>query len=341
MEIDHKPFEEAVITGINSLIFVYNIQLKNTLDQVDSTFQSIGKEVKEPCIVFDINETLRMTDVKSLGVVRSTSVKDIWPVVADMKIVSVEQKDVKFQGDQSVPCITGSLFMPNGELVLCDYKSSVKVLNADFTQKEQLKLSSYPWDLCLMDTGDIVISQPSAKALLFLKVVPKLQTGSSITLDQVCRGVAVKDGLIYVSFDNGEIRILDRTGQQQRNVYNGFNFQTPYCISVMPTGKLYVSEFTGNTIRVLKDCKEISNCSNAGIRGPMGVYIDEVENITVCEYSSHTLRVIDAKGQTSKVLLSGTDGLSQPRTVSVRPNDNTIIVGGNTHNLVVCKMVVS
>ena len=225
--------------------------------------------------------------------------------------------------------------------MLCDNYSSVKVLNADFTQKEQLKLSSYPWDLCLMDTGDIVISQPSAKALLFLKVVPKLQTGSSITLDQVCRGVAVKDGLIYVSFDNGEIRILDRTGQQQRNVNNGFSFQKPYCISVMTTGIVYVSEYSGNSIRVLKDGKEISNYSNAGIRGPMGMYIDGVENITVCEYSSHTLRVIDAKGQRSKVLLSGTDGLYQPRTVSVRPNDNTIIVGGNTHNLVVCKMVVS
>ena len=73
----------------------------------------------------------------------------------------------------------------------------------------------------------------------------------------------------------------------------------------------------------------------------MGMYIDGVENITVCEYSSHTLRVIDAKGHASKVLLSGADGLSYPRTVSVRPNDNTHVVGGVTPTLLVCNIMVS
>ena len=341
IEIDYKPFEEAIVTGINPLIFVHNLHLKKTLKKVDSILQDIGKEVKEPGIVFDLNETLRMTDVKSLGIVRSTSVKTIWPVVADMKIVSVEQIDVKFQGDQSVPCITGSLFMPNGELILCDYNNnSVKVLKADFTKKDKIKLSSRPRDLCLMETDDIVISQPNAKSLLFMKVAPKPQTGSSITLDQSCYGVAVKDGLIYVSFNNGEIRVLDRTGQPQTNVYSGFSFKQPLHISVLPTGMVYVSEYSGNNIRVLKDGKEVSNYSNAGISRPLGMYIGGADNILVCEKISNNLRVIDAKGQISKVLLSGTDGLSYPRTVSVRPNDNTVIVGGDTNNIVVCKMVV-
>ena len=342
IELDYKSFEDAVIAGINQLIFVHNLQLEKTLEQVDSILQDIGKEVKEPDIVFVVNETLRISDVKSLGVVRSTSMKDTRPVIADMKIESVVQKDVKFQGDQSVPCITGSLFMPNGELLLCDSdNSSVKVLNSDFTQKEKIKLSSRPRNLCLMETDEIIVSQPNAKSLLFVKVVPKLQTGSSMTLDKACRGVAVKDGLIYVSFENGEIGALDRTGQPHRNVYSDFRFKCPYYISVISTGMLYVSECDGNNIRVLKDGKEISNYSNAGISRPLGMYIDGAGNILVCEHSSHNLRVINAKGQTAKFLLSGTDGLSRPRTVSVRLNDNTVIVGGDTHNIVVCKMVAS
>ena len=219
-----------VIAGTNPLVFVHNLQLKKTLDQVDSILQDLGKEVEKPDISFDFNETLRMTDILSLGIVRyskdapsmtdiknhgverSTTVKDTRPVIADMKIRSVEKVNVKFPAGQSEPWISGSLFMPNGELFLCDFNnSSVKVINADFTQKEQIKLSSQPWDLCLMETDEIVITQPGSKSLLFMKVVPKLQTGSSITLHKYCRGVAVKDGLIYVSFDNGEIRVLDRT----------------------------------------------------------------------------------------------------------------------------------
>ena len=344
MEIDYKPFEEAVTAGMNSLIFIHNLQLKKTLEQIDNILQDIASQAKAPGISFEFNEFLKVTNAQSLGVVRSTSTmaKDTRPVIADMKIKSVEKLDVRLPCDRQTPWITGSLFLPNGELILCDnFNTSVKVLNSDFTQKEQLKLSSPPWDLCLMENDEIVITQPNTKSLLFMKVVPNLQTGSSITLDQSCYGVAVEDGLIYVSFGNGKIRILDRTGEQQKNVYSGFSFQTLYYICVMPTGMVYVSEYSGDNVRVLKDGKEISNYNKAGIRGPMGMYVDGAENILVCEYNSHNLRLTDAKGQTSKVLLSGTNGLQSPYTVCVRPNDNTLIVGGHVQTLFVCKMVVS
>ena len=347
MEIDFKPFEEAVTARIHPRIFIHNLQLKKTLEQIDNILQDIDIEAKAPGISFEFDETLKMTNVQSLGVVRSTSTipKETRPVIADMTIKSIEKEDVRFPADQATPHISGSLFLPNGELILCDHSinSSVTVLNADFTQKEQLKLSSNPWDLSLVKTDEIVITQPCTKQLLFMKIAPKLQIGSSTSLDQTCYGVAVHNGLIYVSFSNGEIRILDRTGQQQRNVYSGFSFHTPYYISVMPTGMMYVSERSRDNIRVLKNGKEISNYSSAavGISRPMGIYIDGAENILVCELHSHNLRLIDAKGKTSKVILSGTDGLCNPRTVSVRPNDNILIVGGCAETLVVCKMAVS
>ena len=346
MEIDYTPFEEAVTAGMKLLIFIHNLKLNKTLEQIDKILQDIDNEVKAPGISFEFDENLKMVNAQSLGVVRSTSTtaKETRSVIADMKIESIEKVDVKFPADQYTPEITGSLFLPNGELILCDYiNSSVKVLNADFTQKEQLKLSSYPWDLCLMENDEIVITQPGAKQLLFIKIVPKLQIGSSTSLDQSCCGVAVHNGLIFVSFRNGEIRILDRTGQQQRNVYSGFSFQCPYYISVMPTGMMYVSEYGGNSIRVLKDGKEMTNYSSAavGISSPMEMYIDGEENIIVCEWSSHNLRLIDTRGNASKVFQSRTGGICYPRTVSVRPNDKTLIVGGHTQTLVVCKMSAS
>ena len=375
MEIDYKTFEEAVTAGMNSLIFIHNLKLKKTLEQIDNILQDIDNDVQAPGISFEFDETLNMTNVKRLGVVRSastvakvsgpviaetlnitnvqslgvvrstsTTAKETRPIIADMTIKSIQKIDVKFSADQTIPLITGSLFLPNGELILCDnHNSSVKDLNADFTQKEQLKLSSYPRDLSLMENDEIVITQPNTKQLLFMKFVPKLQIGSSTSLDQSCFGVAVHNGLVYVSFINGEIRILDRTGQQQRNVYSEFSFQYPDYISVMPTGMVYVSEHGGDNVRVLKDGKEISNYSSAavGISCPTGVYIDGAENILVCELSSHNLRLIDAKGNTSKVILSGTDGLCYPHTVSVRPYDNILIVGGDTQTLIVCKMAAS
>ena len=357
MEIEYKPLKEVEATGIKSLIFIHDLKLKKTLEQVDDLLNDIGKDIEEPFIAFVLNETLR-ANINSLGVVRReahrktetkdlaakqfANVKDMRPVIGDMKIKTVEKIDVQFPGDKFLPFISGSLFMPNGELILSDWSNcSLKALNNTyFTQKEQLNLSSAPWDLCLVEADKIVITQPLTKSLLFMKVVPRLKSSSSISLDQKCRGVAVQDGFIYVSFESGEIRILDRTGQQQRNVYSGFSFQTPYYISVTPTGMVYVSEHGVNNIRGLTDGKETTNLSDVGIVSPMGVYIDGENNILVCEQFSHNLKLIDAKGLTSKVLY-GTEGLHSPCTVSVRPTDNTLIVGGKMQTLVVCKMVVS
>ena len=159
MEIDYKPFEEAVAAGMKSLIFIHNFKLKKTLEQIDNILQDIDKEAKAPGISFEFDETLKMTNVQSLGVVRSTSTipkesspiiaetlkmtnvqslgvvrststipKESRPVIADMKIKSIEKVDLKFPADKTAPDITGSLFLPNGELILCDIdNSSVKV----------------------------------------------------------------------------------------------------------------------------------------------------------------------------------------------------------------------
>ena len=62
------------------------------------------------------------------------------PVIEIMKLETVEKVNIKFGDDQTImPGITGSLFMPNGELILCDESnSSVYMLDTDLTQKESL-----------------------------------------------------------------------------------------------------------------------------------------------------------------------------------------------------------
>ena len=221
MEIEYKPLKEVETAGIKPLIFIHDLKLKKTIEQVDYLLNDIGKDVKEPYIAFVLNETLR-TNINSLGVVRReahrktetkdlvtkqfANVKDMRPVIVDMKIKTVEKIDVKFPGDKSSPFISGSLFMPNDDLILSDWaNSSLKTLgNTYFTQKEQLKLSSAPWDLCLVEADEIVITQPNTKSLLFMTVVPRLKRSSSISLDQKCQGVAVQDGLSMYRLKTGK-----------------------------------------------------------------------------------------------------------------------------------------
>ena len=221
--------------------------------------------------------------------------------------------------------------MPSGELVLCDYNNRVvKVLNPDFTLKEQVQVPSGPWYIDIMSNDEVIITLPYTASLSFLKMHPKLQTGSSIQLDQDCRGVAASSGSIYVSFYTGEVRILDRAGNQQKNIYSSLKFNVPYYVSVPTPDMLYVSEHNAHTIRLLNKGKEMYSYKHSELKYPLAMFIDGEENVFTCGHNSHNVHIIDKNGKHKKVFLAANDGLRQPYTLSFRSSDKSLVGGGVT-----------
>ena len=337
LEIDYQLFESTATE--DNLLFIRNLQLKKTMEHVEQALQDMEREVTKPCIDFE-GDTSILSDAKSLGYV-NTTMSTSRPVIADMSVKSTRKVDVKDPSDRYEPTISGSVFMPNGELMLCDVSgnTSVKQFSTDFAFKEQIKLASQPWDIDIVADNEVVVSLPFSKSLTFLKVSPKLQQGSSIQLDQACRGVAVDVGSIFVSFDNGEVRSFDRAGNQLKNLYSLQKFKLPYYISVPKPGMLCVSENDAHTIRMLNNGEEVYTYKHSGWQYPLGMYIDGGNNVMICGYNSHNVHVIDSNGKHKKVLLTKNDGLNQPYTISFRSSDNTLVVGGIMgSNILVCKL---
>ena len=354
LEIDYQLLESTPATEDN-LLFIRNLQLKKTMEHVEQALEDMEREVTKPCIYFEGDTSILRSDVKSLGNVNTTTmstsrtvIADMTvksttkrPVIADMSVKSTRKLDVNDSSDSAAPWITGSVFMPNGELLLCDFSSntSVKQFNTDFVLKKQIKLASCPWDIDSIADDEVVISLPGNKSLIFLKVFPKLQQVSSIQLDQKCLGVAVDGGTIFVSFNNGEVRVLDRAGNQLKNLYSLQKFKLPYYISVPKPGMLCVSENNAHTIRMLNNGEEVYTYKHSGWQYPLGMYIDGGNNVLICGYNSHNVHVIDSNGKHKKVLLTKNDGLNQPYTISFRSSDNTLVVGGIMgSNILVCKL---
>ena len=339
LNLDSQLLNSTPSTETN-LLFIYNLQLTKTIEHVENALKDMESEAIKPNIDFKSDTTIIRADTKSLGTVTSTGKITPRPVIADMSVKSSRKVGVKDPSDSKDPLISGSVFMPNGELVLCDQNNrSAKVLSIDFTLKDQTKLSSLPWDIDLMADDEVVISLPHSKYLIFLRVFPKLQLGSSIQLDQVCRGVTVDGGSIFVSFDNVEVRVLDRTGNQLKNIYSSLKFSSPHYISVPWPGMLCVSDHTADTIRMLNNGKEVYSYKHSGLSRPLGMYIDGAENVFICGYHSHNLHIIDKTGKHKKIFLTANDGLNYPYTISFRSSDNTLVVGGDMgRNLLVFKL---
>ena len=190
-----------------------------------------------------------------------------------------------------------------------------------------------------MNRDEIVITLPDSKSLQFAKVYPSLQCGSTVRFDETCRSVKVNGDEIYLLFDNGEMRIVDRSGKQLKNIYSRFRFNSSHSnFHITNDGLVCVSEQLSGTIRGFHNGSEIYNYTDPLLQSPLGVYIDGHQNVLACGFGSNNIHVIDKSGKQVKILLSANDGVSQPYTLSFRQSDDTLVVAGGGMKLLVCKM---
>ena len=63
---------------------------------------------------------------------------------------------------------------------------------------------------------------------------------------------------------------------------------------------------------------------------PRRSYCDGGDNILVCGQSSSNVQVITSEGKKHTTLLSAKDGLENPRTISYRESDSTLVLGFNS-----------
>ena len=118
----------------------------------------------------------------------------------------VRSKDTTTRSDREVPDIKGSCFMPDGQIVLCDFiNSKIKLLTENLFIKYELHVDNPPYDAAAIDDNVAIVSIPSLKQLVFVDIKPGVKLGRKIDVEHICMGVAVNGFDIYVSVaDNGK-----------------------------------------------------------------------------------------------------------------------------------------
>ena len=90
--------------------------------------------------------------------------------------------------------------MPEGELIMCDRKNKkLKLYKKSFEFSASLTTPGKPWDVALLNSTNVIVTYPWDMRLQFIQVLPTLQKGPSVKVDNRCYGVDVVDGRIYVS----------------------------------------------------------------------------------------------------------------------------------------------
>ena len=265
-------------------------------------------------------------------------------VLLGRKVRSSSRVNVKAGDDKRTPWISGCTVMTNGDVVLCDSNNcKIKLLNSSGVLTGNLKLSSEPYDVSVLDPTSVIVTLPwGGKQLQVVQVYPQLEPGGVIQLDKPCLGVEVGKGELYVAcYDtpgDGEVRVFGLDGKFKRRLgvnQDGFMFTRPDSITVNSSGKkIFVSDRDTDTVTCMSvDGRVIYTYKDRSRRGPRGLLCDSEDNILVCGWESNNIQVITADGKRHYTLLTASDGLKDPCSVAYRDNDNTLLVACTSDHL--------
>ena len=372
-------------------IFVFNIQLSQSVKSLTTITEGITKEVYQPHISFECNPAITITGDQDLGTVKCHSTMTpeqigkrelvalpslsswclesvLWLFLAvswvclqfvfvvlpdhphilflnEMSVTSRNQVNIKVQSDAYNADISGSAFLPSGQLILCDwYNKKLKLLDENLQMKESIDVPGAPWDVAPVNQHQVIVTFPFEHYVQFIQVTPSLALGHTVDLGMECRGVTVSRESIYISFSEsgeGKIGIYDLTGKKKRIIdpYNGKDGKVliiyPLYIAVSNDEKIYVSggsstptvyclESTGNVLYTV---------SNPLFKACRGISVDDNENLLVCDRNRNKVFLITKDGKEVREFLTEKDGLSFPDTVSFRRSDGTLVVGHGPHTV--------
>ena len=275
----------------------------------------------------------------------STPALMMFDQVLNLKVTSSLKKDIKLPRDEWEPIITSCLFLPSGELLVCDsWNKSLKRLDVNFTVIDSVNTGSIH-DISLVDEVYAIVSLPSEMKLQYVYIKPQIMTtGRIITLDKRCYGIHVVGKLMFVScYDEqgivkGEIRMMDLYGWEKKRfdvTVDGVRlFDKPLYVTTTRDGNFFfVSDNGTNMVTCLNLAWDIIYQYSDHLKKARGLYVDSKGNIIVCSHAGHSVPVLTAAGDRHTVLLSYKDnGVIKPMCVGFRPCDGILVVGCEDQN---------
>ncbi|KAL4230279.1 hypothetical protein ACF0H5_010664 [Mactra antiquata] len=275
----------------------------------------------------------------------------------NMRVVETLVHSVRMPGDdEKYDCeITGSTFLHDGSLVICDKQNyKIKLLDRQFACSHDLKLAGAPWDVAVANDSWVVTTMPFMKKLQFVKadINEGLKQGRAIQTNRMCWGVATHGDEIYIScHDNpgdGKIEVIDKRGHVKKVIGaesegNFFSFELPSYIAVSVDGsKLFVAD--GDTKRtvtcITKKNGQIvydysptkfgysQNSNSEVFQNPWSfkIIVDEDNYVFANLGEKEMIQVITDAGVKHSTLLRNTEELFGPHTMSYREADATLVI---------------
>ena len=342
---DINTLNDANETNKDEIMFVATVKISKRFSEYGKLIHDIRNEIQEPKLTLVKSKRFAemLNSIDSLGRIDSSenleshSIHPDSKVILDMKVKAVKKVKIKLSDENDDPWITGCAFLSGGSVIICDFgNSKIKLLDKSWSVKRSLKLTESPYNFAAVGEDEAIITYHgyNIKGFQFIYTNPDLKLGKKITTPDKCFGFQVVNNEIYTAChknsENVKIWKLDRSGVRKRKIcitqncsyypeHLSLGYVSDHGPCVYPTDVIHVSCFT-------LDRRKVFQFEDKALKGPYGIYVNADGNSIVCGSDSNNVVVITADGRKYREFLSSKD-ISKPRSIALRPEDDTLLVG--------------
>ncbi|CAG2232676.1 unnamed protein product [Mytilus edulis] len=255
------------------------------------------------------------------------------PHVSNMSVENINLKLHKTVNKKGTDT-TGCCMFPDGRMAFTFYGLHViKIFKPNGSKDFEVQTPTLAFDIAYIieDNTLAVTSGESGRQGITIIDIENKNIKKEIPLNCYSYGITVRDKQLICSAAGKGIQLIDPYNNSTNEIV--CVELPPYCYVAHFGDKIYHTN--NNTDTVI--CYGLQGAAqwtfkNKILRGPCGISVDNDGNVYVVGKSSNNVVVISADGQQHKEILTATDGLSSPVSLSYDKSTNQILVAnyGNT-----------
>lgn len=324
-----KVLTVSLSHGSSDQVYVTAHKLKNICKEYEKFIKTESRHIYHHDYNLEFNEaiegfTTKVNSIAKINIDRSPT-NTVPTFMKDMVATHLGDIKGKSSSDTFHPWFTSGIFLPNGNLILTDFKNKkIKCFNNQDTLVSELSLEFQPWGVALFEPNVLIITMPDRPELRFIS----LKNGSEMelcenTIETIagCHNIQVAEEKITIACST-EVRILSKEGVLER------------VIDIKDRGTRYAHRASNGTVSFTnkvslvstKDNTEIMQYSDKDLRSPRGFAEDKEGNFYICGMDSNNVHQVRPSGSLVKLLLHSKSGIRNPYAVGIEDSTNRFFV---------------